>query len=803
MVCRERSDKLGQIVKSRLDGLIDGQDLHAADARYHSACKAHFFYNHEGIGRTHGDRAEDPAFLALVAIMSEDRGKVWNSVELQQQYEEYGGTKVTQRRMLVDEVCIFFGDAVVKLSSPGLANIVVFKSETTKLLHLHQEKDDDLDAALDIVASCVKSETLAQKQKRDTYKVTIDYDVLRQPVSETFLKLLGKISNKFTDCSLSALLLANIVAGTIQAQPTDLQISLGVALRRNTSIITLLNNYRVCCSYDEVKLFKYSAAVAAVEDMGNIKFCCGGSNPLLHVIADNFDTEIWCQNCKKLCHSLTMVLAQTEKSLTSFSKPTHHKTIKRQPMESRTKTIEYNTTECEYTGPKKPPMPINIALKQVPPLSFLANYTRMQSYANDTDFKFTLDVLTDETCPEWNGYNTRQARQSGRSLEPQAKVVYLPLINMTPSHPTTIKTGIERGLEFITKNDQEILIFTVDQQLYKVTIDIMFNQPSYFEKVVPILGPMHNAMAFIHAICILMIGIKPLLASTFGSVDKMMSGKKYPQNFRALRMIAEEVLRPVIENNPGITSMGDLKKYLAELSNKSKTAKLWTDCLIKPVYILMSFLRAAHENEHALQIASAEAMLPYFMAAGCYHYARYGTFYVHHMRSLSPTVLKQLQHDCSLRRLPGYCNGIPTDQFIETTYMRLGHGPGGATGLAINERHMTVWALSFATCGELVSSLHALIDGSNNISTCHKEESSTRIAADQQDRRSLRRALSLAIDPLDPEQHPEGNLLNIVTGELVHTDINVYNIWILESQCFLISAIVGQRASIPNYRKRL
>ena len=33
-VCRERSDKLGQIVKSHLDDLIDGQDLHAADARY-------------------------------------------------------------------------------------------------------------------------------------------------------------------------------------------------------------------------------------------------------------------------------------------------------------------------------------------------------------------------------------------------------------------------------------------------------------------------------------------------------------------------------------------------------------------------------------------------------------------------------------------------------------------------------------------------------------------------------------------------------------------------------------------------
>ena len=147
--------------------------------------------------------------------------------------------------------------------------------------------------------------------KRDAYKVTVDHDVLRQPVSKTFPKLLGEISNKFTECSLSALLLANIVVGTIQAQPTDLQIALGVALRRNKSMISLLKNYRVCCSNDEVNFFEYSAAVAAVEDMGNVTFCSGGSNPFLHVIADDFDTDIWCKNCKKLCHSLSMVLAQT------------------------------------------------------------------------------------------------------------------------------------------------------------------------------------------------------------------------------------------------------------------------------------------------------------------------------------------------------------------------------------------------------------------------------------------------------------------------------------------------------------
>ena len=56
-------------------------------------------------------------------------------------------------------------------------------------------------------------------------------------------------------------------------------------------------------------------------------------------------------------------------------------------------------------------------------------------------------------------------------------------------------------------------------------------------------------MNFIHAIAVLMAGsrLKEVLASTFGSVDKMLSGKKYPENFRILCMVAEEVLRPIVQ----------------------------------------------------------------------------------------------------------------------------------------------------------------------------------------------------------------------------------------------------------------
>ena len=388
------------------------------------------------------------------------------------------------------------------------------------------------------------------------------------------------------------------------------------------------------------------------------------------------------------------------------------------------------------------------------------------------------DIVTRESCPEWSGYNTQLARQTGMAIEPKAKVVYLPLIDKDPASPSTILTAIEKGLTLLNDagTGQNILVLTVDQQLYKVTVDILFHTPSYFMNVIRVLGGMHTLMAFIHAICIILsLALKAILSATFGSVDKMMSGKKYPQNFRALRMLTEEMLRNLLRDNPGITSMEHLLNCLKERSERSKTTKLWSDTLIKGLFIMTAFVRGAHEQDFPLQLAAVKAMLPYFAAAGCHNYLRYGSFYIHYMESLPTECLAALKNECGLRLIPEFNNSIFTDPFIESTYMRLGHGPGGATGLAVNHVQMTKWALSFAICGEVYSSLHSMSENEPPTAKVHKEESTKRIAADKKDRGSIQRSLALGIDPLDPDQHPNGKLLNIATGELAHEDVNAHN----------------------------
>ena len=86
-------------------------------------------------------------------------------------------------------------------------------------------------------------------------------DIALQSVSSTLLSLLKKISSKLDNTPADALI-GNIVTNVVSTQPTSLQIDLGVLISQKI-LIEELFEYGVCCSYDEYRQFKASAAIAA------------------------------------------------------------------------------------------------------------------------------------------------------------------------------------------------------------------------------------------------------------------------------------------------------------------------------------------------------------------------------------------------------------------------------------------------------------------------------------------------------------------------------------------------------------
>ena len=67
----------------------------------------------------------------------------------------------------------------------------------------------------------------------------------------------------------------------------------------------------------------------------------------------------------------------------------------------------------------------------------------------------------------------------------------------------------------------------------------------------------------------------------------------------------------------------ELLIMLEQLAKESKTSKLWLDCLIKPVFLMMLFVHSERECDWAIHLYSVKQMMPYFYSARHNNYAQY------------------------------------------------------------------------------------------------------------------------------------------------------------------------------------
>ena len=130
---------------------------------------------------------------------------------------------------------------------------------------------------------------------------------------------------------------------------------------------------------------------------------------------------------------------------------------------------------------------------------------------------FLRQVTGDSPCPEYSGFNTKHARESGQQPGHKTGIVYTPFLDMVPAEPDTMKTAMVEAQRLTLLTGQEWTIFTNDQQLYQVAVNITWVDQSMFSMFVPRLGGMHMMMSFVGAVGTLMrgSGLEDILKSTF------------------------------------------------------------------------------------------------------------------------------------------------------------------------------------------------------------------------------------------------------------------------------------------------
>ena len=95
-------------------------------------------------------------------------------------------------------------------------------------------------------------------------------------------------------------------------------------------------------------------------------------------------------------------------------------------------------------------------------------------------------------------------------------------------------------------------------------------------------------------------------------------------------------------------------------------------------------------------------MLPYCFASAHVNYAQYGLYYLRSMERLGQKELsKFMKGEHVVHHVQGLWK-IWSDMFIETTFMRYGHGPEGIIEITFKPETDKTWALGLHICSRLV-----------------------------------------------------------------------------------------------------
>ena len=194
--------------------------------------------------------------------------------------------------------------------------------------------------------------------------------------------------------------------------------------------------------------------------------------------------------------------------------------------------------------------------------------------------------LTNDKVPDYNGFNTQRTCVSGQSLKLKSKVVFTAHLDRTPPDPSTMLTVMDEVARITHETGLPVTVFTADQQLYRAALDILWTYEIQFTYFLNRIGGMHWVMSFVGCIGVLMenSGLLSWLKSAFGGAEKIITGKKFPMNVRALHFAMFEVLQDYVGKTK---SLQDFSHFLDACSSKGMLSKHWVENLIRSVIVIM------------------------------------------------------------------------------------------------------------------------------------------------------------------------------------------------------------------------
>ena len=204
---------------------------------------------------------------------------------------------------------------------------------------------------------------------------------------------------------------------------------------------------------------------------------------LIKIVADNFVCDISYQNGKSSTHSLAAFGRRLRKKELSTS-------------------ILNDYELLDHNGPKNPELP------RMPMDNLSAEFLELQAMSqrrsDENNYAFLHGVLIPEKKDrEFNEYNTSLCKEQGHTIASKTKIGYFPLIDMPSAHPSTMFTYMANAQHTCEKIGQEHVLFTCDQQLYRVALQVKWGNPDIINNVY--IHTLRYALSYAASVGILMV----------------------------------------------------------------------------------------------------------------------------------------------------------------------------------------------------------------------------------------------------------------------------------------------------------
>ncbi|KYN29124.1 hypothetical protein ALC57_01443, partial [Trachymyrmex cornetzi] len=354
-----------------------------------------------------------------------------------------------------------------------------------------------------------------------------------------------------------------------------------------------------------------------------------------------------------------------------------------------------------------------------------------------------------------------------------AQIIYLPIIDAPPSDYDTIYTSLKVAVEKSAAVGQDFCMVTFDLPLFVKARDIVASCSEIcgVKNVIVRLGGFHLVMSFLGCIGYIMAGsgIEDICSLVYakGFIDKMLSGKAYARAIRCHSLIRlalallvlkdiefSDAENQILENvsldeniTEEILTDGQLNflkqkfnQQLQELKENDPTAKLYVQ-YFEMVSLLFQFIHAERSGDWNMHLNSIRKMIPFFITAGHFNYAKNSYIYLQDMYTISTKLNQENYHSYTdkgcftLWRSQQFYSGIWSDMTIEQTYMRNIHSREGLThgrGVtpASTARWITSIPLQIVIAEQLETFCKFKMDGTSHQ---HKDAGVSRVQKDADD----------------------------------------------------------------------